>query len=57
MFSENSQNNSTYYANSDAVASENERLKLIIAHKDELLAQKEKEIAHLSKIINMLEKA
>lgn len=57
LFSENSQNNSTYYANSDAVASENERLKLIIAHKDELLAQKEKEIAHLSKIINMLEKA
>ena len=57
FFSENSQNNSTYYANSDAVASENERLKLVISHKDELLAQKEKEIAHLSKIINMLEKA
>lgn len=57
FFSENIHNNSTYYANSDAVASENEKLKLIIAHKDELIAQKEKEITHLTKIIKMLEKA
>lgn len=55
FFSENSQNNSNYYANSDVVALENEKLKLIITHKDEIIAQKDKEIAHLTKMVAMLE--
>lgn len=54
LFSENSQNNSVYYANNDAVSQENEKLKLIIAHKDELLKQKEKEIHQLEEIIQLL---
>ncbi|MFZ7253926.1 MULTISPECIES: helix-turn-helix domain-containing protein [Avibacterium] len=56
LFSENSQNNSVYYANSDAVAQENEKLKLIITHKEELLKQKEKEIKQLEEIILLLKK-
>ncbi|MFC0309913.1 helix-turn-helix domain-containing protein [Gallibacterium trehalosifermentans] len=54
LFSENSQNNSNYYANNDVVVSENEKLKLIIAHKDELLKQKEKEIQKLEEIVALL---
>lgn len=54
LFSENSQNNSTYYANTDAVTVENEKLKLVIEHQKELLAQKENEILALKEIISLL---
>ncbi|AHG77037.1 helix-turn-helix domain-containing protein [Mannheimia varigena] len=53
---ENCDNNSlTYYSSSDVIALEIEKLKLSLSHKDELLAQKEKEIQSLRKIISLLE--
>jgi len=52
-----------YSNNNDALAFEIEKLKLqlanqklLLALKDDIIAQKEKEITHLSKIIAMLEK-
>ena len=48
-------NNTTYYGNSDSLAAENEKLKLIIQHKDELLVQKDNEIAALKKLVAALE--
>lgn len=53
LFSENSQNNSTYYSN-DALAIENEKLQLVIEHQKELLIQKDNEIAALKEIIELL---
>lgn len=53
---ENCDNNSlTYYSSSDVIALEIEKLKSSLSHKDELLAQKEKEIQSLKKIISLLE--
>lgn len=53
---ENCDNNSlTYYSSADVATIEIEKLKLSISHKDELLAQKEKEIESLKKIIALLE--
>ena len=45
----------TYYGSDHSLASENEKLKLIIQHKDELLAQKDNEIATLKKLVAALE--
>ncbi|OBX04212.1 transcriptional regulator [Gallibacterium genomosp. 3] len=52
LINENSQLSSNYYNNSPNI--ENEKLKLIIIHKDELLKQKEKEIQKLEEIIALL---
>lgn len=53
---ENCDNNSlTYYSSSNVIALEIEKLKSSLSHKDELLAQKEKEIQSLKKIISLLE--
>ena len=52
--SNNTGNNTTYYGNSDSLAAENEKLKLIIQHKDELLVQKDNEIAALKKLVAAL---
>lgn len=57
LFSENSQNNSTYYANSDAVAAENEKLKLMVEYQKELLLQKDNEISALKEIITLMKQA
>lgn len=46
---------STYYAGNESYPAEIEKLKLIITHKDEILAQKQKEIDSLQKIITLLE--
>ncbi len=54
LISENSQLSSNYYSNEPNI--ENEKLKLIIAHKEELLKQKEKEIKQLEEIIQLLKK-
>lgn len=43
-----------YYASSEAVSAENEKLQLIIAHKDELLQQQQNEIQALKEIIELL---
>jgi DNA-binding protein len=53
--SNNTGNNTTYYGNDHSLASENEKLKLIIQHKDELLAQKDNEIVALKKLVAALE--
>lgn len=45
-----------YYSSNDSMTIELEKLKLQLAHKDELLAQKEKELEGLRKIIQLLEK-
>ncbi|MDG6894804.1 helix-turn-helix domain-containing protein [Volucribacter amazonae] len=44
-----------YHNTNDSLAFENEKLKLLIVHKDELLVQKQKEIESLQKIIQLLE--
>ena len=48
--------NSTHYGSSDAVAAENERLKLIIKHKDEMLIHKNEELATLKNMLDLLKK-
>ena len=50
------QQNSTHYSSSDAVTVENEKLKLIIQHKEELLVQKESELATLKTMLDLLKK-
>lgn len=50
------QQNSTHYNSSDTLAAENEKLKLIIQHKDELLIQKENELATLKTMLDLLKK-
>ncbi|CDG00430.1 helix-turn-helix domain-containing protein [Avibacterium paragallinarum] len=57
FMNENSDYIYTNYANNDqALSAENEKLKLIITHKEELLKQKEKEIRQLEEIIRLLKK-
>lgn len=45
----------SYYQGAEALAAENEKLQLMLAHKDELLAQKDKEIALLQALLNTLQ--
>ena len=45
----------SYYQGAEALAAENEKLQLVLAHKDELLAQKDKEIALLQALLNALQ--
>lgn len=54
LINENSQSSSNYYANNDALIIENEKLKLAINYKDELLSQKDNEISSLKEIITLL---
>lgn len=57
LLNENGNNTSTnYYGNNDALIIEVEKLKLQLAHKDELLMQKEKELETLRKMLTLLEK-
>lgn len=41
-----------HYANNETLQAENERLKLIIAHKDEIIAQKNESIKILKRLAN-----
>lgn len=45
----------SYYQGAEALVAENEKLQLMLAHKDELLAQKDKEIALLQALLNTLQ--
>lgn len=45
---------STYYSGNESLMLENEKLKLIITHKEEMLAQKEKEIQILTEMLNLV---
>ncbi|WP_049257080.1 helix-turn-helix domain-containing protein [Neisseria bacilliformis] len=49
-------NQISFYAASSDLAAEIEKLKLIITHKDELLVQKDRELAAKEEIIAMLKK-
>nr|WP_202116100.1 helix-turn-helix transcriptional regulator [Glaesserella parasuis] len=49
-------NNTNYYGNPENLTAEIEKLKLTIAHKDEMLAQKNEEIIALKEIISLLKK-
>ncbi|MCQ9121070.1 helix-turn-helix domain-containing protein [Rodentibacter pneumotropicus] len=59
FMNENSDHNvqTSYYNSSDSMSIEVEKLKLQLSHKDELLAQKEKELETLRKTISLLEKS
>lgn len=48
--------NTNYYGNSEKFQLENEKLRLIIAHKDELLKQKDSEIDALKALVKLLQK-
>ncbi len=49
-------NNTNYCGNPENLTAEIEKLKLTIAHKDEMLAQKNEEIIALKEIISLLKK-
>lgn len=53
FFSDNNSQN-TYYSGDESLTNENEKLKLIIAHKEELLQEKETKIKMLEEIISLL---
>ncbi|WP_165090796.1 helix-turn-helix domain-containing protein [Neisseria yangbaofengii] len=54
LMNENSDYSANYYSSNEAVVTELEKMKLIVAHKDELLQQKENEISALKEIIGLL---
>ncbi|TCK01849.1 DNA-binding XRE family transcriptional regulator [Volucribacter psittacicida] len=55
QLNENSNYNSAnYYGNSEDIANECEKLKLMLQHKEELLKQKEQELQTLKDIITLL---
>ncbi len=47
-------NNIHYYTTTDTIIRENEKLKLIIEHKDELLKQQKREISLLNELVKTL---
>lgn len=53
--SENSQHSSNYYHSDNALILENEKLKLALTHKDELLTQKDEQIALLKNMVAVLQ--
>ncbi|STZ01178.1 transcriptional regulator, y4mF family [Moraxella lacunata] len=55
LISENSQHSSNYYHSDNALILENEKLKLALTHKDELLAQKDEQIALLKNMVAVLQ--
>jgi DNA-binding protein len=52
----NGVNYGNYYQGAETIAAENEKLQLIIAHKDELLKQKENELIALRTLVAVLQK-
>lgn len=48
-------NNTNYYGSSEKQILENEKLKLIIIHKDEMLTQKDNEIKALKMLVELLQ--
>lgn len=55
LISENSQHSSNFYGASQELSAEVERLRLMIAHKDELLAQQAREIETLRTLAALLQ--
>ncbi len=56
LISENSTHSSNYYGSSQELTTEIEKLKLALIHKDELLAQQEREIKTLQSLVEALKK-
>lgn len=54
MITDSINNSNNHYNGSETMAFENEKLKLIISHKDEIIHQKEREITALNKLIDTL---
>lgn len=52
---ENSQHSSNYYHSDNALILENEKLKLALTHKDELLTQKDEQITLLKNMVAVLQ--
>lgn len=55
LISENSQHSSNYYHSDNALMLENEKLKLALTHKDELLTQKDEQITLLKNMVAALQ--
>ncbi|WP_163597804.1 helix-turn-helix domain-containing protein [Moraxella catarrhalis] len=55
LINENSQHSSNYYHSDNALILENEKLKLALTHKDELLAQKDEQITLLKNMVAVLQ--
>lgn len=55
LISENSQHSSNYYHSDNALILENEKLKLALTHKDELLTQKDEQITLLKNMVAVLQ--
>lgn len=54
LISENSTHSSNYYGASQEMSAEIEKLQLLVAHKDELLCQQQREIATLQSLVDLL---
>jgi len=54
LIGENNGSSTNYYGNNEALAAENNYLKTIILHKDEMLAQKDSELKALREIIELM---
>lgn len=55
LISENSTHSSNYYGDTQALSVENEKLKLMLAHKDEIITQKDSEINTLRTLVEVLQ--
>ena len=55
LINENSQHSSNYYHSDNALILENEKLKLALTHKDELLTQKDEQITLLKNMVAVLQ--
>lgn len=54
QINENGHNSASYYDSEQSVAAENEKLRLMLQHKEEMLAQKEGEISVLKELVAAL---
>lgn len=57
LISENSQSSSNYYSGNESLLLENEKLKLSLSYKDQIIAQKDEQIASLKEIIQLLKQS
>ena len=55
LINENSTHSSNYYGDTQAMSAENEKLKLMLAHKDEIINQKDSEINTLRTLVEVLQ--
>lgn len=54
LISENSQSSSNYYSGNETLVLENEKLKLSLSYKDQIIAEKDEQIASLKEVIQLL---